>query len=86
MHLASVTRQLYATFEWALKVNRLAGVLFELFIAHYIVEVRTALYNAFEQTLLQKHQVVAVRLAVTALLPAVRTFSSIDPVHTGDAN
>ena len=86
MRLASVPCELYATLKWALKVNRLAGVLFELFIAHYIVEVRTALFNAFEQTLLQKHQVVAVRFAITALLPAVRTFGSIDPVHTGDAN
>ena len=86
MHLASVLRDLYATLQWALNVDRFADVLFESFIAHCIVEVRTALDNAFEQNFPHKHQMVAVRLAVTAFLPAVWTFSSVDPVHTSDAN
>ena len=55
MHLTSVPRELYTTFKWALNVNRLAGVLFEFFIAHCIVEVRTALDNAFEHNFLHKH-------------------------------
>ena len=84
--LASVLRELYATLKWALNVNRLTDVIFEFFIAHYFVEVMTAFFNTFEQKFLHNHQVVAVRLNITTLLPAVRTFISIDPVQTGYAN